>query len=337
MKNPLTIVMYHYVRHIKGSKFPNIKGLELEEFENQIEYISKYYNVISANDYIEAEKSGDSLGKNSLILSFDDGYADHYDFVLPALIRHNLKGIFFPVGKPSIERSILDVNKIHFILNSTKNFKEVVDFIEMKIFSIMKEDFYIENLRRKFYKKNRFDIAEVNYIKRVLQLGLPFQYRTQLVKELFVKYVSKDEKDFANELYLSIDQLKEMRSCGMEIGSHGYEHFWLDSLNFADQEKDIKKSLSLLNMVQNKGDKFFFCYPYGGYDKNTLKILNSYNCAAGFTCEVEVVNSSISNKLELPRLDTNDMPKTKNAGIINWTKKLINETKLDDEKKNRNY
>ncbi|PPR16755.1 MAG: hypothetical protein CFH33_00502 [Alphaproteobacteria bacterium MarineAlpha9_Bin3] len=330
MKNKLTIIMYHYVRPIKGSKFPNIKGLELEEFENQIEYISKYYNVVSTNDYIDSEKSGDTLGKNSLILSFDDGYADHYDYVLPVLKRYNMKGIFFPVGKPSIERSILDVNKIHFILNATKDFKEVINFLEMKISSIMKDGFYIENLRSKFYKKNRFDIAEVNYIKRVLQLGLPLQYREQLVKELFAKYVSKDEKDFANELYLSIDQLKEMRSYGMEIGSHGYEHFWLDSLNFLDQQKDIKKSFSLLKMVQNKGDKFFFCYPYGGYNKDTLEILNSYNCAAGFTCDVGIFNPSMSNILELPRLDTNDMPKTKNASIIDWTKKIIDETRLDD-------
>ena len=70
-------------------------------------------------------------------------------------------------------------------------------------------------------------------------------------------------------------------------------------------------------------DKFFFCYPYGGYNKDTLEILNSYNCAAGFTCDVGIFNPLMSNILELPRLDTNDMPKNKNASIIDWTKKII--------------
>jgi len=326
MKNILTIIMYHYVRPIKNSKFPNIKGLELEDFINQIEYINKYYNVVSTKDYIEAEKSGETLANNSLILSFDDGYADHYDFVLPVLKKYNMTGIFFPVGKPCVERSILDVNKIHFILNATKDYKAVINFLENKISLMTSIDIKIENLRSKFYKKNRFDIAEVNYIKRVLQLGLPYKYRTQLVKELFSKYVTKDEKDFSNELYLSIEQLKEMRSYGMEIGSHGYEHFWLDSLNIKEQNIDIKKSLVFLNSVKDNKDKFFFCYPYGGYNKNTLQILNNYNCAAGFTCEVGLVNSCVNNMLELPRLDTNDMPKTKNANITHWTKQLIDET-----------
>ena len=32
--NHLTIVTYHYVRPIKGSKFPTLKGLEIKKFIN---------------------------------------------------------------------------------------------------------------------------------------------------------------------------------------------------------------------------------------------------------------------------------------------------------------
>jgi peptidoglycan/xylan/chitin deacetylase (PgdA/CDA1 family) len=325
MINMLTIVMYHYIRPIKNSKFFNINGLEVEEFINQIEYIKKHYNVITINDYIEAERSGDSLSNNSLILSFDDGYADHYDFVLPVLKKFKIKGIFFPVGKPCMERSILDVNKIHFILNATKNYVAIIDSIEKKIPSMALKDKNIEYFRSNFYKKNRFDIAEVNYIKRLLQVGLPYNYRTELVKKLFSQYVTVDEKDFSNNLYLSIEQLREMKSYGMEIGSHGYEHFWLNSLDNQKQDKDIQKSLIFLNSINAKNDKFIFCYPYGGYNKNTLKILNNNNCDAAFTCEVGLVNSETNNMLELPRLDTNDFPKTANANITKWTKQLLNE------------
>ena len=70
MLNKLTIIMYHYVRPIKGSRFPNINGLELEGFKNQIEYIKKYYYVISMTDYILAEEANEKLPENSMILSF---------------------------------------------------------------------------------------------------------------------------------------------------------------------------------------------------------------------------------------------------------------------------
>ena len=69
-----------------------------------------------------------------------------------------------------------------------------------------------------------------------------------------------------------------MKSCGMEIGSHGYEHFWLNSLKKTDQILDIKNSLSFIKLINSKDDKFIFCYPYGGYDNNTLEILDKYNC-----------------------------------------------------------
>ena len=39
--NNIYIVMYHYVREIKNSKFPNLKGLEFEDFKKQINYFIK--------------------------------------------------------------------------------------------------------------------------------------------------------------------------------------------------------------------------------------------------------------------------------------------------------
>ena len=47
MVNNLTIVMYHYVRDLKNSRFPGIKGLELDLFKEQIEYLHKHYNINS--------------------------------------------------------------------------------------------------------------------------------------------------------------------------------------------------------------------------------------------------------------------------------------------------
>jgi peptidoglycan/xylan/chitin deacetylase (PgdA/CDA1 family) len=325
MRNILTIVMYHYVRPIKVSKYPGINGLELEEFVNQIDYINKYYNVITISDYIEAEKAKESLPNNSLILSFDDGYLDHFKYVMPVLNKYKIKGVFFPVGKPCLERSILDVNKIHFILNSTRDHVSIIGFLEEKITSevLNYETKDIQFYRESYFKKNRFDSAEVIYIKRLLQVGLPYELRQKLVAELFCNYVTKDEKDFANNLYMDIKQLKILKSLDMEIGSHGYEHLWLNSLSIKEQEIDIKKSLIFLNSIKSTNDYFIFNYPYGGYDENTLQILNNNNCDAAVTTKVGLVDKSINNILELPRIDTNDLPKTKKANISEWTNKSI--------------
>jgi len=44
--NDLTIVMYHYVRDIKRSKYPRIKGLEISGFVRQLDYLIDNYNIV---------------------------------------------------------------------------------------------------------------------------------------------------------------------------------------------------------------------------------------------------------------------------------------------------
>jgi len=70
--NDLTIVMYHYVRPIKGSRFPGIKGLELEGFKRQLDYLSEKFYIVSTERIIDAIKNGSKLPSNACWLTFDD-------------------------------------------------------------------------------------------------------------------------------------------------------------------------------------------------------------------------------------------------------------------------
>ena len=49
----INVVMYHYVRPIKNSKYPNIKGLEFEDFKKQIDFFLNKFNIISHENFIE--------------------------------------------------------------------------------------------------------------------------------------------------------------------------------------------------------------------------------------------------------------------------------------------
>ena len=89
-----TTVNYHYVRPIKNSRYPNLKGLEIKEFINQIKYLKKY-NIISGNDLIDRIIYKQKLPKRSCLLTFDDGYKDHYKYVMPELIKNKISGFFF--------------------------------------------------------------------------------------------------------------------------------------------------------------------------------------------------------------------------------------------------
>ena len=60
-----TTVMYHYVRKVNESNFPNLKALEIEKFKNQLDYFKSNYNMISSKElYILEESNPNSLPDN---------------------------------------------------------------------------------------------------------------------------------------------------------------------------------------------------------------------------------------------------------------------------------
>ena len=64
------------------------------------------------------------------------------------------------------------------------------------------------------------------------------------------------------------------------------------------------------------------CYPHGGYDERTVKILRKRKCAFALTTRVGLANISQENAFELERLDTNDFPKGPALEPNRWTAEL---------------
>jgi peptidoglycan/xylan/chitin deacetylase (PgdA/CDA1 family) len=315
----LTMVIYHYVRELKYSRYPEIKGLSTDEFREQLGYIQRHYNVIGGDDLLDAVDAGAALPPRPLMLTFDDGYIDHFSQVFPILYRQKVSGCFFPSARCILNNQVLDVNKIHFILASVPDKTKIVE----QIFHMLGEHGLSsqdqESLWSKFAIADRFDTKEVVFIKRMLQRELPDEVRYQILNFLFRKFVSADEISFAKELYMNTDQIRCMRGNGMYIGSHGYDHTRLNSLDQAAQVREVDLSLAFLEQVGARTDRWIMCYPYGSYDSSLISILKSKNCTIGLTIKVGIADLSRDNLLALPRLDTNDLPKKAEANPNQWT------------------
>jgi hypothetical protein len=219
----ITIVMYHYVRELASSRYPEIKGLELSLFREQLTYIQRHYQVIAAIELMDAARDGrmNLLPDNSLLLTFDDGLADHYKYVFPLLQHLRLQGSFFPPAMPIQEEKVLDVHKVHFILATVKDksrlVDEIFDYLNRKRdgWPLKSNTYYYENLAKAW----RYDCAQVMFIKRMLQTVLPLELRSDVADYLFRKYVSDDERAFAVELFMSRDQLRIMVEGGCTSGT----------------------------------------------------------------------------------------------------------------------
>ena len=323
----VSFIMYHYVRDLKHSRYPEIKGLDIELFKEQIHYILKHYKLIRMEEIIEAIKNQTKLANNSLLLTFDDGYKDHFEFVFPILDELGIQGSFFPSAKAIQEYQVLDINKIHFILASVEEKKQIISDIYSMMdkfreeYSLKSNSYYTDKLKA---EECRFDTKEIVFIKRMLQKELPEKLRNIIANFLFNKYVSKDEGSFSRELYMNTDQLKCMRRRGMYIGSHGYNHYWLNTLSREQQQKEIELSIELMEKIGCNIENFAFCYPYGAYNESLLSVLKENGCSIALTTQVGIADLSKNQPLILPRLDTNDLPKERLANPNKWTLEVIN-------------
>ncbi|MBX2930656.1 MAG: polysaccharide deacetylase family protein [Chitinophagaceae bacterium] len=316
----VTIIMYHYIRDLLHSKYPTIKGLDIALFYEQIEYLKKHYQFITMETLIDSIQNNTSLPNKSVLLTFDDAYSEHFKYVFPFLDKHKIQGSFYPPVKAISEHTVLDVNKIHFILASENNKLKIISEIKNEL-NKYKKDYELKSFTfyfKKLAKSTRYDSAEVMFIKRLLQVELEEKLRNTITQNLFEKIVGIDEESFSRDLYMDVEQIKCMNRHGMHIGGHGYNHYWLGSLEKEEQKIEIEKSLNFLSIVGSDIKNWTMCYPYGSYNNTMLELLTEYNCKLALTTVVGVANIQKHHKFTLPRLDTNDVPKKKNADTNNW-------------------
>jgi peptidoglycan/xylan/chitin deacetylase (PgdA/CDA1 family) len=316
--------MYHYVRDLPRTTHPRIKGLLLSEFRHQIKYLSKFHEFVTVADCIAAIRGDQDLPSNAVLLTFDDGFLDHYTNVFPVLDELGVQGCFFPPARAILTHEVLDVNKIHFLLASIDSPDEILAEIFRSMeearteFSLESDEYYID----RFCKPMRFDDKYIGLIKKLLQRELPSELRSRILNALFSQFVSADEAAFSEQLYMSLDQMRCMQRNGMYIGSHCYDHIWLNSLDDREQERQIDLSIDFLREVEAPTEDWVMCYPHGGYDERTVNILRKRKCAFALTTRVGLANISQENAFELERLDTNDFPKGPALEPNKWTAEL---------------
>lgn len=308
--NKLEVVMYHYVRDLSNSRYPDIKGLDIRFFMQQLDFFEKNgYSFVGIQDVLDAIYEKKRLPKNAIMLSFDDGYIDHFTNVYPILYNKGIPGLFAMPGKIIRERKALDVNKIHFILASTSidvvknSLFGKLDYCRSIGFGIASND----ELYEKYAIENRFDTADTIFVKRILQNAIPEEARNLIVEELFHEYVTDNEKTFVSELYMNLEQMKTMMKNGMSFALHGYEHYWFDCVSKDTYSRDINNALDVFEGIIDKNN-WFFCYPYGASSDELINYCKSIGCTAGLTVEPKIADLDSINPYSIPRFDTNDYP-----------------------------
>lgn len=94
------ILMYHYVSPLPedADDIRTDLTVEPELFRGHLEYLAEAgYQTISLYELDRALLEGTPLPEKPVILTFDDGYSDHYEHVFPLLQMFDFTGTFFVI------------------------------------------------------------------------------------------------------------------------------------------------------------------------------------------------------------------------------------------------
>lgn len=288
-KKNLSILIYHRVLPEKDYMRPNTPTQK--EFDRQMEIIAKYFTPISLSDALKRMKEG-GLPKNSVCVTFDDGYSDNETIALPILKKWNIPAtIFISTGliNGGIMWNDIVIESIKLQENKTLDLRRY----ELGVYDISTEN-----------KKN---LTAESILKKIKH------YDKNLRTEL-VEYIrSMNSEILSSNMMLTSRQIINLVDSGVEIGGHTVTHPILSKLSKIDAYDEILNGKEVIESITRKTCRYF-AYPNGrpkvDYLPEHVDMLKNIGFEAGLSTTWGVSNND-SDRFEMARFTPWDKNPTK--------------------------
>ena len=309
--------MYHYIRNNEDYSY-DCYCRRISEFECQIDFLSSRFEIVSPGDIEKIEYYLKRDDESACMLTFDDGYKEHYA-CSKFLNSKNLNGIFFPPIN-AINGELLDVNAIHCLIGERsilidellENILQQVKEKDLRIKSFQDMPISLGDYLKQGTESRYDDCPSTIFVKRLLQRDIiSDSARRDVINECIKCFSNIDPSEFAKDLYLSVKEMQLMHSEGMYFGSHGLTHRWLNRLSIKEQSDEISQSfheLEKLELFTPNLDPKVMCYPFGAYNSDTVNLLIEENVHYSLTTCVGAATAKPDDLSmhQLKRWNTND-------------------------------
>jgi peptidoglycan/xylan/chitin deacetylase (PgdA/CDA1 family) len=245
----------------------------------------KIYDFISLDRLHDLSINGNKIKKPFIVMTFDDGYLDNYEYALP----------------------IFDELHIPFTVYVTNSFPDKTAILWWYILEdiLKKNDSVILSIGKTFKCQTKEEKENVFLQLRDIILKFNPENSKEQFAELFYNY-KFEYTSYNNKLCLSWDNIKEMANNDYcLIGAHTMNHKTLNLLSEKELEYEILAGKKKLEDEIKKPVKHF-AYPFG--TPNEIGIRET-GCVMGYgfdtVCNAVggyVNKKNIKNPLELPRV-----------------------------------
>ena len=249
----------------KAIRFMRIMGYEFIPLENLV-------GMIEVGDF-----------RKVAAITFDDGFKDLYQNAYPILKEINAPFTLFLTTSLVDSKYLLWLHKLYISLDKLplresesilKNYSDCASNIEdMSAF-----------IGKIIHSKDKRSIIElVASVSRAAKID------------------EEDEKRLAEDLYLSSIEIKEMKTDGLTIETHGHEHWPLTNLNEKETGEEIKSSITF---IKNKLDSSpeYFALPSGTSNRFMKDSATKLGLKAIVTIERKIITKANAALYSLPRI-----------------------------------
>jgi peptidoglycan/xylan/chitin deacetylase (PgdA/CDA1 family) len=271
------IVGYHrVVENFEESSRRTIPSMLISRatFEQHVDWIAKRFQIVSLDEIGQHLQSGRRFNRPTAAITFDDGYADVYDFAFPILRRKGLPAAVFVVtaliGTSQLQLS----DRLYIVLK------------QRQLSGSSPERFVVnalENLGMPLASPPEWGMLRHDPL-RILTVLLS-RYRHEQVESLISKLELQQTTipRAAGEMApMSWDMLKEMSAGGITIGSHTKSHALLTTERMATVEAEVTESKRVLE-DQLRRPVQHFAYPDGRCNPAIVRAIKKAGYAFGYT------------------------------------------------------
>ena len=270
----LLVLMYHRILPLDD---PRAKleepGMIVtpETFRKNLEVVSDYFEFVKLSEWLENKRNGHPLPEKACAITFDDGWADNYEFAYPVLRDMGIPATIFLVSD---------------MINSSAMFWP--ERLARTVTCIAQE------------QPHQWSIPLLNWITSA-STSYPFSDSPPSREELsqiiaHIKqlpdqeiHIRLDDINTALGLknqstapsLLSWEQMAEMSASGLiEAGSHTCHHIRLNTQTPLDtMEKEIVQSK--IQLEEHAGHPISsFCFPNGDYSDQALELVRQHYAGA---------------------------------------------------------
>jgi len=243
----LTVLNYHRIDDPYRKDFdsfkPNVSATP-DDFNHQMDYLAKWFNVISMRDVLQWLDGKKELPPYAALITFDDGYLDNYTFAYPILRAHHFPGLIFLTTEHIGTDAAFYWDMAAYCFYHTQ--RDHLDFPDGKAESWLNQE-ELDQVSKKWIElmktlPHEEKLIHVHRLPEVLGVSIPDGY----FKKLMINW----------------DQAREMQKGGIEFGAHTMHHPILTRISLDQVRAEVEGSKSRIEK-ELREPVLSFAYPNG--------------------------------------------------------------------------